>query len=32
HEALLKLIDNQANHLASTSDAYKVQEILERFA
>lgn len=32
HEALLKLIDNQPNHLASTSDAYKVQEILERFA
>lgn len=26
HEALLKLIDNQPNHLASTSDAYKVQE------
>ncbi|MCW1597219.1 hypothetical protein OLS43_04255, partial [Campylobacter jejuni] len=24
--------DNQPNHLASTSDAYKVQEILERFA
>ncbi|MBM0637661.1 Gfo/Idh/MocA family oxidoreductase [Campylobacter sp. VicNov18] len=31
HQALLSLATNQSHHLANANDAYKVQEILERF-